>query len=57
MPDDVKLVFSSLPADIAENVEADYAGDGFGVSSNAASYRMFDDVPSSYLRSTKTTRN
>ena len=45
MPDDVKLVFSSLPADIAEKVEADYARDGFGVSSNAASYRMFDDVP------------
>ena len=45
MPDDVKLVFSSLPADIAENVEADYASEGYGVSSNAASYRMFDDVP------------
>jgi len=45
MPDDVRLVFSSLPADIAKNVEADYAGAGFAVSSNAASYRMFDDVP------------
>jgi aspartate-semialdehyde dehydrogenase len=45
MPDDVKLVFSSLPAEIAQKVEADYASSGFGVSSNAASYRMFDDVP------------
>jgi aspartate-semialdehyde dehydrogenase len=45
MPKDVKLVFSSLPADIATKVEADYAQEGFGVSSNAASYRMFDDVP------------
>src|SRR5674536_399172 len=33
MPDDMKLVFSSLPADIAERVEAEYASDGFGVSS------------------------
>lgn len=45
MPKGVKLVFSALPADIATKVEADYAQDGFAVSSNAASYRMFDDVP------------
>ncbi|MGZ4943581.1 MAG: aspartate-semialdehyde dehydrogenase [Halobacteriota archaeon] len=45
MPEDVKIVFSSLPADIARQVEAEYARAGFVVSSNAASYRMFDDVP------------
>jgi len=45
MPGDVKIVFSALPADVAKKVEAMYARDGFAVSSNAASYRMFDDVP------------
>ncbi len=45
MPHDVKIVFSSLPADVATHVEAEYARKGFVVSSNAASYRMFDDVP------------
>ncbi len=45
MPGDVKIVFSALPAEVATKVEALYADDGFAVSSNAASYRMFDDVP------------
>jgi len=57
MPDDVKLVFSSLPADIAERVEAEYASDGFGVSSNAPRTGCLTMCPSSFPRSTKTTCN
>src|SRR5450759_3358188 len=45
MPGDVKLVFSSPPLVLPGPVEAYYALACFGVSSNAASYSMCDDVP------------
>ncbi len=42
---DVKLVFSALPAEAADSVEADFARAGKAVFSNAKSYRMAPDVP------------
>jgi aspartate-semialdehyde dehydrogenase len=39
------VVFSALPADLALQVEADFARAGFVVASNASTYRYEDDVP------------
>lgn len=43
--EDVDLVFSALPSDIAEKVEPKMAEAGKIVASNASSYRMESDVP------------
>lgn len=43
--EDVDLVFSALPAEVAEKVEVDFAKAGFTVLSNASSHRMEADVP------------
>ncbi|UCD39012.1 MAG: aspartate-semialdehyde dehydrogenase [Fidelibacterota bacterium] len=43
--DDVDLVFSALPRDSAETVEADFAQAGIPVISNASAYRAAADVP------------
>ena len=40
-----KIVFSALPADLAKDLEPQFAQAGFTVCSNASSYRRADDVP------------
>jgi len=42
---DADLVFSALPSDIAGEIEANFAKEGFAVSSNASANRMKEDVP------------
>ncbi len=42
---DVDLVFSALPADIAMDVENEFADAGIAVCSNASSHRMEPDIP------------
>ena len=42
---DVDLVFSALPAEIAMDVEKEFADAGIAVCSNASSYRMEKDIP------------
>lgn len=41
----VKIVFSALPAEVAGEIEAEFARAGVAVFSNAKNYRMFTDVP------------
>ncbi|MFH1712705.1 MAG: aspartate-semialdehyde dehydrogenase [Candidatus Jacksonbacteria bacterium] len=43
--EDVEIVFSALPSEIAKEVEPKFAGAGIGVFSNASSFRMEEDVP------------
>jgi aspartate-semialdehyde dehydrogenase len=45
LPDDVGLVFSSLPSDVGAEVEPALAREGYVVSSNASNARMAGDVP------------
>ncbi|MFW6384547.1 MAG: aspartate-semialdehyde dehydrogenase [Halodesulfurarchaeum sp.] len=45
IPDDVDLVFSSLPSSVAERVEPDFLEAGYVVSSNSSNARLDDDVP------------
>jgi aspartate-semialdehyde dehydrogenase len=45
LPEDVKIVFSALPASIAKTVEAKYAKAGYVVCSNASAFRYDADVP------------
>ena len=45
LPADVKIVFSALPAEVAGEIEADFARAGLAVFSNAKNYRMEPDVP------------
>jgi aspartate-semialdehyde dehydrogenase len=40
-----KIVFSALPAEVAGDIEADFARAGVAVFSNAKNYRMAADVP------------
>src|SRR5271169_2620843 len=40
-----KIVFSALPADLAHDLEPQFAQAGFAVCSNASSYRRAADVP------------
>lgn len=40
-----KVVFSALPADLAQGLEPQFAAAGFAVCSNASSYRRENDVP------------
>lgn len=42
---DCQLVFSTLPAEVAGPVEAEFAAAGYAVSSNASSHRLEPDVP------------
>ncbi|MGH2508522.1 MAG: aspartate-semialdehyde dehydrogenase [Ktedonobacteraceae bacterium] len=42
---DVKIVFSALPAEVANEVEAEFAQAGVAVFSNTKNYRMAPDVP------------
>lgn len=42
---ETKIVFSALPADLAKELEPQFAQAGFAVCSNASSYRRADDVP------------
>jgi aspartate-semialdehyde dehydrogenase len=44
-PLDCELVFSSLPGEMAREVEGDFARAGFPVISNSSAYRMDEDVP------------
>jgi len=44
-PLDCDLVFSSLPGEMAHQVEGDFARAGFPVISNSSAYRMTPDVP------------
>ena len=43
--DDVEVVFSGLPSDVAAQIEKPLAEAGFFVFSNASTHRMDDDVP------------
>ncbi|WP_224335097.1 aspartate-semialdehyde dehydrogenase [Haloprofundus halobius] len=45
VPDDLDLVFSSLPSAAAADVEPDFAAAGYVVSSNSSNDRMAPDVP------------
>jgi aspartate-semialdehyde dehydrogenase len=45
VPDDVDLLFSSLPSGVAAEVEPDFAEAGYVLSSNSSNDRMADDVP------------
>jgi len=45
IPDDVDLLFSSLPSSVAERVEHDFCEAGYVVSSNSSNERTADDVP------------
>jgi len=45
LPNDVDLVFSSLPSSVAERVEHDFCEAGYVVSSNSSNERNADDVP------------
>ncbi len=42
---DADIVFSALPSDVARDIEARFASEGFVVASNASAFRMEDDVP------------
>jgi len=42
---DADVVFSALPAELAQGIEQDFAKAGFTVVSNASSHRMDPDVP------------
>ena len=45
VPDDVDLVFSSLPSSVGEAVEGAFCEEGYLVSSNSSNARMDEDVP------------
>jgi len=45
VPDDVELIFSSLPSSVGEAVEPAFCEDGYIVSSNSSNARADDDVP------------
>jgi len=45
VPDDVALLFSSLPSSVGERVEPAFAEAGYVVSSNSSNGRLDDDVP------------
>jgi aspartate-semialdehyde dehydrogenase len=45
VPDDVAIVFSSLPSGVGERVEPRFCEEGYVVSSNSSNHRTDDDVP------------
>jgi len=45
VPNDVDLIFSSLPSSVGERVEPGFVEDGYVVSSNSSNSRLAEDVP------------
>ncbi len=45
IPDDIDLLFSSLPSSVGERVEPGFCEAGYVVSSNSSNARMAEDVP------------
>ncbi|EMA28067.1 aspartate-semialdehyde dehydrogenase [Halobiforma nitratireducens] len=45
VPEDIDLLFSSLPSSVGAAVEPDFCEAGYVVSSNSSNARMADDVP------------
>ena len=45
VPDDVELLFSSLPSGVGATVEPEFVEDGYVVSSNSSNGRMDEDIP------------
>lgn len=45
VPDDLDIVFSSLPSGVGEEVEPAFCEQGYVVSSNSSNHRNDDDVP------------
>ena len=45
VPDDVDLIFSSLPSGVGEQVEPEFCEAGYVVSSNSSNHRVDEDVP------------
>ncbi len=45
VPDDVEMIFSSLPSAVGERVEPAFCEDGYVVSSNSSNHRTAPDVP------------
>ncbi|MFB6157147.1 MAG: aspartate-semialdehyde dehydrogenase [Haloferacaceae archaeon] len=45
VPDDLDLIFSSLPSSVGEEVEPAFCEAGYVVSSNSSNERLADDVP------------
>jgi len=45
VPDDIDLLFSSLPSGVAAEVEPQFLEEGFVISSNSSNDRMAEDVP------------
>ena len=45
VPDDLDLIFSSLPSSVGERVEPEFCEAGYVVSSNSSNGRLDDDVP------------
>ena len=45
VPDDVSLLFSSLPSSVGEDVEPAFMEAGYVMSSNSSNFRSDDDVP------------
>ena len=45
VPDDIDLLFSSLPSSVGEAVEPAFADAGYVVSSNSSNGRLADDIP------------
>jgi aspartate-semialdehyde dehydrogenase len=44
-PTDTQLVFSALPADVAVDIESEFAQAGYTVCSNSSAHRYDEDVP------------
>jgi aspartate-semialdehyde dehydrogenase len=45
LDDNIEVIFSALPSDIAKDMESELASSGFRVFSNAGAHRMAQDVP------------
>ncbi|WP_424018649.1 aspartate-semialdehyde dehydrogenase [Halorientalis pallida] len=45
VPDDVDLLFSSLPSSVGEQVEPEFVEQGYVMSSNSSNFRTDEDVP------------
>jgi aspartate-semialdehyde dehydrogenase len=45
VPDDVDIIFSSLPSSVGEQVEPQFCEEGYVVSSNSSNARLDEDVP------------
>ncbi|MFT4885598.1 MAG: aspartate-semialdehyde dehydrogenase [Natronomonas sp.] len=45
VPDDIDLLFSSLPSSVGADVEPEFVEEGYVVSSNSSNGRMDEDIP------------